>query len=93
MVKAKREKRWGNSISIDNINFERADPLVFPVVFYALGENKNYSRRVFLIYDGIHYDPLGVINTDGTPIQTVFDSDEDAWIAAAHQLGEEARKV
>jgi flagellar basal body rod protein FlgF len=46
-----------------------------------------------LIYDGIHYDPLGVINSDGTPMQTVFDSEDDGWLAVAHQVGDEARKV
>ena len=59
----------------------------------TLGENENYSRQVFLIYDGIHYDPLGVINSDGTPVQTVFNSEDDAWISAARQVGDKAREV
>lgn len=37
------------------------------------GENENYGSRVFLLYDGIHYDPLG-LECNGEIIQTVFPS-------------------
>ena len=33
------------------------------------------------------------MNSDGTPIQTVFDSNDDAWIVAAQQVADEAQKV
>lgn len=27
-------------------------------IINRFGEDKNYSQRIFLIFDGIHYDPL-----------------------------------
>jgi ubiquitin thioesterase OTU1 len=69
-------------------------PIIQKYVFRVIsGENENYSRRVFLIYDGIHYDPLEVIKSDNTPVQTVFNIEDDAYIVAAHHVGDEARKV
>jgi len=35
------------------------------------GETESYGNRVFLLYDGIHYDPLG-LESKGEIIQTVF---------------------
>lgn len=63
------------------------------IIFCLTGEDERYTKRVFLIYDGIHYDPLGIIASDGTPVQTVFDSKDDIWIAEAQAIGNEARKV
>jgi ubiquitin thioesterase OTU1 len=44
------------------------------------GEDKNYDRRIYLLYNGIHYDPL-VMNFDITsePFTdiTIFDSDNN----------------
>lgn len=63
------------------------------MLFPSKGENESYANRVFLIYDGIHYDPLGVLTSDGTPIQTAFGCNDEMWIAEAQALGDEARKV
>lgn len=46
---------------------------------------------MFLIYDGIHYDPLEFITVDSSP-RTLFDM-KDNWIAAALHVGEEEHKV
>lgn len=27
-------------------------------IINRFGEDKNYTQRIFLIFDGIHYDPL-----------------------------------
>lgn len=27
-------------------------------IINRFGEDKNYSQRIFLIFDGVHYDPL-----------------------------------
>lgn len=44
------------------------------------GEDKNYDKRIYLLYNGIHYDPL-VMNSDITsePFTdiTIFDSDNN----------------
>ena len=46
-----------------------------------------------MIYDGIHYDPLELTNSAGTPVQRIFNVEDDAYIAAARHVGDEARKV
>jgi hypothetical protein len=33
------------------------------LIFVFIGEGKGYKSRVYLIYDGIHYDPLASIYT------------------------------
>lgn len=76
-------KHYQTEISVVNVESGRID---------RFGEDERYTKRVFLIYDGIHYDPLGIIASDGTPVQTVFDSKDDIWIAEAQAIGNEARK-
>ncbi|XP_028405706.1 ubiquitin thioesterase OTU1-like [Dendronephthya gigantea] len=89
-------ERWGGAIEISILSkyYETEINVVNTENgrIDQFGENENYSNRVFLIYDGIHYDPL-VFNADGKPIQTVFNSKDDAWLAAAREVGDEARKM
>merc|ERR1712224_33289 len=41
------------------------------------GQDKGYKRRIFLIYNGIHYDPLVLSNgEDPKEDITVFESDD-----------------
>eukprot|EP00112_Aurelia_sp_Birch-Aquarium-sp1_P015752 Seg3516.2 transcript_id=Seg3516.2/GoldUCD/mRNA.D3Y31 product="Ubiquitin thioesterase OTU1" protein_id=Seg3516.2/GoldUCD/D3Y31 len=58
------------------------------------GENEKYKNRVFLIYDGIHYDPLirECQNKPGQNIQTTFPMDDDSVYAEALTLSQEARQ-
>ncbi|XP_065051185.1 ubiquitin thioesterase OTU1-like isoform X2 [Rhopilema esculentum] len=58
------------------------------------GENKNYKNRVFLIYDGIHYDPLVKdCKTNPTlPVQTIFPCDDDTVLVEALSISSEARQ-
>lgn len=77
-------KHYQTEINVVNTESTRVD---------RFGEDECYANRVFLIYDGIHYDPLGVMTSDGTPIQTVFNCNDEMWIAEAQVLGDEARKM
>lgn len=46
-----------------------------------LGKDNNYARRAFLLYDGVHYDPI-YMETNGR-MKTIFPrSDEDIKIRA-----------
>lgn len=58
------------------------------------GEDKHYSKRVFLIYDGIHYDPLILEPADpSTPRQTKFSTNDDIIMSQALELGAEAKQA
>ena len=53
------------------------------------GEDQNYPERVFLIYDGIHYDALAL--ESGSSTRTRFTVNEDHILALALQLADEAK--
>ena len=59
------------------------------------GEGSGYSRCVYLIYDGIHYDPLGVQSSDNTaePLQTVFPVRDDMRLAEALEIAADSKQV
>lgn len=72
------------SIEIDVVNAQtgRLD---------RFGENFNYDRRVFLVYDGIHYDPLLLESADGRKITTIFSTEDEELVSQALELGHEAK--
>ena len=55
------------------------------------GEDCNYSKRVFIIYDGIHFDPLYWEPFSGGKVQTKFSSSNDAVMVDAKRLADEAK--
>ena len=59
------------------------------------GEGSGYSSCVYLIYDGIHYDPLAVQSSDNSavPLQTVFSVDDDMRLAEALEIAADANQV
>lgn len=57
------------------------------------GEDLHYDKRVLVIYDGIHYDPLVLEPFDTSlPVQSIFSTDEAAILAQAQELASEARQ-
>ena len=40
-------------------------------------EDKRFSRRIFLIYDGTHYDPIVLESSKGTILKTIFSTSDD----------------
>lgn len=54
------------------------------------GEDKHYSQRVLILYDGIHYDPLMLESFDG-PVQTIFSVDNAVVLTQALELAAEAK--
>lgn len=43
------------------------------------GEDKNYNQRIYLLYNGVHYDPLIMnldLNADSSTDITIFDSND-----------------
>lgn len=56
------------------------------------GEDKNYPMRGFLLYDGIHYDPLFLESYSGEPRKTLFSvEDESEIFEMAKNLAYEAK--
>ena len=46
------------------------------------------------MYDGIHYDPMGLVEKDGGQIiKTVFPTDDASFQAMALQVADELKKV
>lgn len=57
------------------------------------GEDKNYHQRIFLLYDGVHYDPLVLEAPDGsgTILELRFPATDDAIMLQAMDIAQEAR--
>jgi ubiquitin thioesterase OTU1 len=57
------------------------------------GEDKHFPQRVFLLYDGVHYDPLFLEAPDGSGVvlQTRFATSDDTVMAQALDIGNEAK--
>jgi len=56
------------------------------------GEDVNYPTRMFLLYDGIHYDPLVMEPLDGTSAcKTVFPTLDDSVVIQALEIASECK--
>lgn len=56
------------------------------------GEDINYSRRVLVIYDGVHYDPLIMEPLiPGEEIKTIFSAKDEDVLAQAMDIANEAK--
>ncbi|KAL8589302.1 hypothetical protein ACOMHN_039945 [Nucella lapillus] len=57
------------------------------------GEDKNFRHRIFLLYDGVHYDSLVLEAPDstGTILEMRFSSSDDAVILQAMDIAREAQ--
>ena len=75
-------------ISISNVDCANV------VVFGALdaGCNKDYLSRTYLLYDGVHYDPLVFKQADGR-LKYKFSTDDDQYTLLALDVAKEAHKV
>ena len=57
------------------------------------GEDKNYPRRVLVLYDGIHYDPLILEPlVPGEPVKTIFSTKDDNVLAQALEIANESKQ-
>lgn len=57
------------------------------------GEDINYPKRVLVIYDGIHYDPLIMESLiPGESVQTVFSTKDENVLAQAMEIANEAKQ-
>ena len=66
--------------------------MLFCIYDFCTGETKHYPNRTFLLYDGIHYDPLGLQDNDQI-VQTCFPTDEPRFQSEVLALAENLKKV
>lgn len=93
----RREDTWGGAIEVAILSkFYQCEICVVDtqtVRVDRFGEDAGYQKRVLLIYDGIHYDPLQkVVPGSDAPPQTVFSTVDDVTLAQALELADEARR-
>ncbi|XP_053562559.1 ubiquitin thioesterase OTU1 [Bombina bombina] len=93
----RREDTWGGAIEVSILSkFYQCEICVVDtqtVRIDRFGEDAGYTRRVMLIYDGIHYDPLQRQFPDpDMPPMTVFSTSDDPALVQALELAEDARR-
>lgn len=54
------------------------------------GEDQKYDKRVLLIYNGIHYDPL-VFEANDSSVTTIFSTDDDWILQQALEIAADAK--
>lgn len=88
---------WGGAIEISILNKYYA--VEIDVVdtqsgrIDRFGEDMHFVNRIFLLYDGIHYDPLIMEPLDGiTPIKSIFPVSDDVLVAQALEIAAECKK-
>ncbi|CAH2241820.1 ubiquitin thioesterase OTU1 [Pararge aegeria] len=85
---------WGGAIEVAILSrfygLEMAVVDTLNAIINRFGEDKNYGQRVFLLFDGVHYDPLYLEQSDGG-IQTVFPAEDLEIYGEAEQLAHEAK--
>ena len=82
---------WGGAIEISILTKHYAVEIAVvdtqSVRIDRFGEDQGYSERIYLMYDGIHYDPLVKFN------QTVFSTTDDLVMCQALSLAAEAKQM
>ncbi|KAM4795408.1 ubiquitin thioesterase OTU1 [Rhinophrynus dorsalis] len=93
----RREDTWGGAIEVSILSkFYQCEICVVDtqtVRIDRFGEDAGYTKRVLLLYDGIHYDPLQRQFPDpDMPPMTVFSSLDDSILVQALELADDARQ-
>jgi len=91
-----KPESWGGGIELSvltkHYGIEIAVIDTSNAIINRFGEDQNYEYRVFLIFDGIHYDPLyRETFEDGAPIQTMFSTKNEKVLHEAEELAREAK--
>lgn len=89
-----KSSSWGGAIEVSVLSrfygLEMAVVDTLNAIINRFGEDKNYGQRVFLLFDGVHYDPLYLEQEDGG-IQTIFPIEDVDIFREAEQLAKEAK--
>lgn len=87
---------WGGAIEVAilsnfyGVEFDVVD--ITNAIIIRFGEDRNYGQRAFLLFDGIHYDPLFMesLSGGGAP-KTIFPIEAENVYQQAEQLAKEAK--
>lgn len=86
---------WGGAIEVSILSkfygIEIAVVDVGNAIINRFGEDKCYGTRIFLLFNGIHYDPLYMESFQGKPPRTIFPVEEEEVFRQAEQLAVEAK--
>lgn len=86
---------WGGAIELSILSkFYGLEIAVIDginAIINRFGEDQHYAQRVFLIFDGIHYDPLYLEPLDGGSIQTIFPTEDERMLLEAAELAREVK--
>nr|XP_033333144.1 ubiquitin thioesterase OTU1 [Megalopta genalis] len=88
---------WGGAIELSILSkfygLEIAVIDSINAIINRFGEDQHYAQRVFLIFDGIHYDPLYLepLDLQGGSIQTIFPTEDKRILLEAAELAREAK--
>ena len=92
----KNATSWGGSIEINILSKHyKCEICVVDIRTGRIdkfGEDCSYPSRVFIIYDGIHFDPLH-LELDSNKVQTKFSTQDDLLMADAMKLAKEANNA
>lgn len=90
-----KEDSWGGAIEVAilsnfyGIEFDVVD--ITNALINRFGEDRKYGMRAFLLYDGIHYDPLYLESLTGEDKRTLFPIEEMFVYEKAEELANEAK--
>ncbi|XP_078037253.1 yod1 deubiquitinase [Augochlora pura] len=88
---------WGGAIELSILSkFYGLEIAVIDSVngiINRFGEDQHYALRVFLIFDGIHYDPLYLepLDLQGGRIKTIFPTEDKKILLEAAEIAREAK--
>lgn len=86
---------WGGAIEVSILsNFYGIEIAVVDImnaIINRFGEDRNYGTRAFLLFDGIHYDPLFMDSIAGGNPLTIFPLEAASVYQQAEQLAKEAK--
>ncbi|GAB0098303.1 Ubiquitin thioesterase OTU1 [Sergentomyia squamirostris] len=90
-----RDDSWGGAIEVSilssfyGLEIDVVD--ITNTIINRFGEDKNYGQRIFLLFDGIHYDPLYLESLTGGHPRTIFPIEAESIYIQAEQLAKEAQ--
>uniref|UniRef100_A0A6B2EKI8 Ubiquitin thioesterase OTU n=1 Tax=Phlebotomus kandelakii TaxID=1109342 RepID=A0A6B2EKI8_9DIPT len=90
-----RDDSWGGAIEVSilssfyGLEIDVVD--ITNAIINRFGEDKSYGQRIFLLFDGIHYDPLYLESLTGGVPRTIFPIEAQSIYQQAEQLAKEAQ--
>lgn len=89
------EDHWGGGIELSILSKYYQVEIVAVdtqnIRLNRFGEDKCYPNRIFLIFDGIHYDPLVMESSNSNKFQSIFSSNDMTVIEKALEFARIAK--